>query len=241
MSDRFIAIGDIHGCSRTLRRLIEDEIHPQATDTLLLVGDYIDRGPDSKGVIEYLMGLEKTDVNCLFLRGNHEQTLLDCFEAEKTIKRSFFGTPKNKTFEAWYESYGGKQTFDSYGIKELKDFPPDHLEWMAKTRLYLETETHLFAHAGFNFEQEDIFTDTHAMMWIRDFEYNKEKARGKKVIHGHVPVTLDFFHLCLSKPELGFVPLDTGCVYSQITAKGYLTALDVNTLDVFSTKNIDLL
>ena len=241
MSNRFIAIGDIHGCAHTLRRLIEDEIHPQTTDTLLFVGDYIDRGPDSKGVIDYLMELEKKQKNCIFLRGNHEQTLLDCFEAEKTKKRTFFGTPKNKTFEAWYESYGGKQTFESYGISELAQFPETHTEWIKNTRLYLETDSHLFSHAGFNFEQDDIFVDTHSMMWIRDFEYDREKAKGKTVIHGHVPVTIDFFHLCLRTPELGFIPLDTGCVYSQITAKGYLTALDVNTLEVFSTKNIDCL
>ncbi len=234
---RTVAIGDIHGCAKTLRRLIEQEIRPARQDSLIFLGDYIDRGPNSKGVIDYLISLTEAGFSCVFLRGNHEQTLLDALEFEKTKKRTFFGTPKNKTFESWYLSYGGRETFNSYGITEIKDFPQEHAAWMASTRLYWETETHLFAHAGFNFTQDDIFADTHSMMWIRDFEYDSAKAKSKKVIHGHVPVTLDFFRLCLSKPELGFIPLDTGCVYAQISGKGYLTAIDVQDLTVFSVKN----
>lgn len=233
---RTIAVGDIHGCAKTLRRLTEDEIRPAPDDTLIFLGDYIDRGPDSKGVIDYLIGLKESGINCIFIRGNHEQTLLDALESQKSKKRYLFGTPKNKTFETWYLNYGGRQTFDSYGIADIKDFPAEHAEWMVSTRLYWETETHLFSHAGFNFTQDDIFADTHSMMWIRDFEYDPVKAKGKKVIHGHVPVTVDFFLLCLGKPELGFIPLDTGCVYASMPGKGYLTAIDVNNLQVFSTK-----
>ncbi|MCG9910742.1 MAG: serine/threonine protein phosphatase [Flavobacteriales bacterium] len=223
---RLIAIGDIHGCLKTLRVLIEEKLKPAEEDTLIFLGDYIDRGPDSKGVIDYLIQLEKQNFRCVFLRGNHEQTLLNALDAERNMKKSFFSKPKNDVFISWRDGFGGKICLDSYGIQDLKSFLPDHEKWIRETVLYHTSDKEWFVHAGFNFEEKDMLSDTHAMLWIREFEYDANKAQGKKVVHGHVPVPLEFLQVCLSKSGLGYMPLDTGCVYRDRPGYGYLSAYD---------------
>jgi serine/threonine protein phosphatase 1 len=223
---RLIAIGDIHGCLKTLRVLIEEKLKPAEEDTLVFLGDYIDRGPDSKGVIDYLIQLEKQNFRCVFLRGNHEQALLNALDAERNMKKSFFSKPKNDAFISWRDGFGGKMCLDSYGIQDLKSFLPEHEKWIRETVLYHTSDKEWFVHAGFNFEEQDILSDTHAMLWIREFEYDADKAQGKKVVHGHVPVPLEFLQVCLSKPGLGYIPLDTGCVYRDRPGYGYLSAYD---------------
>lgn len=236
---RLIAIGDIHGCHQTLRKLMDEKLAPSKNDTLVFLGDYMDRGPDSKSVIDYLIQLENDGYNTIFLRGNHEQTLMDAIDAEKTIKKGWFTTPKNTIFQSWYEKFGGRETFQSYGITEVKQYPQDHEQWCRNLKLYHETAGYYFVHAGFNFDEEDILADTDAMLWLREFDYDAQKANGKKVVHGHVPVTVDFVKECLSKPELGFVPLDTGCVYRERVGMGYLSAFDFTNQVLYSVKNID--
>lgn len=234
---RRIAIGDIHGCLQTLRELLEEKVLPGADDTLIFLGDYIDRGPDSKGVVDYLMHLENAGPECIFLRGNHEQTLIDALDAEKNLKKGFFSRPKNAVYQSWFEQFGGKQTMESYGISQLSDLPEAHERWYRSLLLYYRTDDCYFVHAGFNFSEPDILSDTHAMLWIREFDYDAGKTGGRKVVHGHVPVQLDFLKECLSLPKLGFVPLDTGCVYKQRPGMGYLSALDLSGGILYSLKN----
>ena len=76
---RRIAIGDIHGCSNTLKGLLEEKIRIRAEDQIIFVGDYIDRGPDSKGVLDYVIGLREKVSNLVFIRGNHEEMLIESF------------------------------------------------------------------------------------------------------------------------------------------------------------------
>lgn len=236
---RLIAIGDIHGCLQPLRTLLEEKVLPGKDDTLVFLGDYIDRGLQTKQVIDYLMALQRQGQPCIFLMGNHEQTLLDALDTEKTLKKGLFGKPKNQVFVNWFESYGGKQAMASYGITGLKDFPAEHEQWLRGLKLYHQTPDYYFVHAGFNFAEADILTDTHAMLWIREFDYDAKKAGGRKVVHGHVPVQLDFLKECLSLPHLGFIPLDTGCVYKQRPGMAYLSALDLTNNVLHSVKNLD--
>lgn len=237
--DRLIAIGDIHGCLQPLRILLEEKLLPTKKDTLVFLGDYIDRGLHTKGVIDYLLGLKEQGYACIFLKGNHEQTLLDAIDKEKNLKKGFFGKPKNQTFINWYESYGGRQALNSYGLKDLNGFPQAHEDFLRSLQLYHQTDDYYFVHAGFNFANEDILSDTHAMLWIRDFDYDAKKAGGRKVVHGHVPVQLEFLKECISLPHVGFIPLDTGCVYRQRLGLGYLSGLDLTNGILHSVKNQD--
>lgn len=236
---RLIAIGDIHGCLHPLRSLLEEKVLPTPDDTLVFLGDYIDRGPHSKGVLDYLIGLQQEGYATVFLRGNHEQTLLDALDAEKNLKKGLFSKPKNQLFITWLDGFGGQQTLDSYGLQDLKNFPKDHEDWLRSLLFYHKTDNYYFVHAGFNFAENDILTDTHAMLWIREFDYDAKKAGGRKVVHGHVPVQLDFLKECLSLPHLGFIPLDTGCVYKQRPGMAYLSALDLTNGVLYSVKNLE--
>lgn len=219
---------------------MEEKVLPTKEDTLIFLGDYIDRGPSSKEVIDYLIGLQKDGYKTIFLRGNHEQTLLDAIDSEKTIKRGgWFSKPKNTIFQSWIEKFGGKETFQSYGIDDIKAFPENHENWLRVTRHYHQTDQYYFVHAGFNFQEPDILSDTDAMLWVREFDYDAQKAGGRKVIHGHVPVTVDFLKECLAKPDLGFIPLDTGCVYKERIGMGYLSAYDFTNHVLYSAKNVD--
>src|SRR5688572_16238462 len=83
MAKRTIAIGDIHGCSQALRAII-DAVQPTADDTLVLLGDYVDRGPDSRGVLEYVLELESR-YRLAPLMGNHELMLLDSVQNPRVI------------------------------------------------------------------------------------------------------------------------------------------------------------
>ena len=126
-----IAVGDIHGCSRTLKALLE-ALSPGAEDHLVFLGDYVDRGPDTRGVIHQLIELSK-QVRCTFLRGNHEQAMLDWLSGKR---------------ETYWLHFGGEETRQSYMQRGKMDVPTTHLSFLQSTTLYLETPEFFFVHAG---------------------------------------------------------------------------------------------
>lgn len=173
------AFGDIHGGYDKLKALIE-KINIDSSDTLVFLGDYIDRGPKSYEVMEYLIKLNK-EYNCIFIRGNHEEMLLDYLYGiyEKVFLRN-----------------GGKATIlsykeNGYNIEaeldhRLRQFPESHFKFINKTLPYHETENYIFVHAGINPRIPLSDTDTETFMWDRYF-YHLSGYKGKKVIFGHTP------------------------------------------------------
>ncbi|HET6569853.1 MAG TPA: metallophosphoesterase family protein, partial [Rhodothermales bacterium] len=128
----FIAVGDIHGCAQTLDVLLK-HLSPGADDHLVFVGDYVDRGPDSKGVIDRLLALRE-EVHCTFLRGNHEALMLSYLS----------GGDAN----LWWAN-GGVATLRSYGSNGTsQEIPASHVEFIRGTQLYLDTPDFFFVHAG---------------------------------------------------------------------------------------------
>src|SRR5262245_1211953 len=116
---RTIAIGDIHGCSTLLNRLLE-AIQPASDDTLIFLGDYVDRGPDSRGVLDRLLQLKESR-QCVFLGGNHELMMMRARESRGEMK-------------TWLQ-YGGAQTLGSYGGSPgrsgtIDDVPPVHWQFL---------------------------------------------------------------------------------------------------------------
>jgi serine/threonine protein phosphatase 1 len=128
-----IAVGDIHGCALSLDALLE-KIDPGSDDHLVFIGDYVDRGPDSKGVIERLIRLEKTH-QCTFLRGNHEAMMLEYLD---------YGE-----LDLWRMN-GGLTTMASYITDGTLNIPPEHIDFVRNTVLYHEEEDFFFVHAGLN-------------------------------------------------------------------------------------------
>lgn len=199
-SSRLIAIGDIHGCIKELIGLLH-RIDPKPEDQLVFLGDYIDRGPESKGVVEYLLDLKNDFPDTIFLMGNHERMFLDFLD---DIDRLAFMIN------------GGTMTLKSYQDGEKVRIPQHHIDFIRNLSLTHETEGHIFVHAGL---KQGIPLDQQQeqdLLWIRGDFLNRDFDFGKVVVHGHSPC---------EKPDLTphRIGLDTGAVYGR-----YLTGCDVN-------------
>jgi calcineurin-like phosphoesterase family protein len=223
---RLWAISDIHGCAHTFRRLLWDIIQFNRDDHLYLLGDYINKGPDSKQVLKTIRRLKKTGFNVTMLRGNHEDILLTAL--------------KHPHYFPFFIKNGGRATLKSFGVKNLDEIPEKYIDMLESTQYYAETEKYLLVHAGFNFKKKNIFKDEKAMMWIRNFKNDPEKTNNKTIVHGHSPQSKNQIKKQLTDhkkpPEIN---IDGGCVYApRIGAR--LCALEMNTLTLHFSRNIDV-
>lgn len=233
-------IPDIHGCARTLAAMVEQKIMPDATDTLIFIGDYIDRGPDSKGVIDYLMRLEQSGIPTICLLGNHEEAILHAYQKEVKLHKTFSLFPKkNKPLKFWL-GIGGESTLESFGVKKVRHIPEHYFEWIRNLQLYYLSEKYVVVHAGLNFEAEDPFLDTEAMTKVRDFKVDFDKSGYRKIIHGHVQLSLDFIKSTIDDKATTFIGLDNGCVHRKRIGMGNLLALELNSLELRIQPNIDV-
>ena len=232
-------IPDIHGYSGALRALIEEQIKPSRNDTIFFLGDYIDRGPDSKGVIDYIISLKEDDYNIRTLRGNHEDYLLRTFDNE-TIQKNILGiTYQNNLKKEWFK-YGGKETLNSFLVSDVHEIPEKYITWMRELEFYIMLDSFILVHAGMNFGIEDPFSDKRSMLWIKDFKVDKEKAGYRKMIHGHVPVSLDFIDLLRSGNAYDFIDLDNGIYMANKVGFGNLVALELTTMEMKVQFNVDV-
>jgi serine/threonine protein phosphatase 1 len=169
MPPRTIAIGDIHGCSNALRTIVA-AIEPTMDDTLVLLGDYVDRGPDSRGVIDFVLEIEQR-CHIVPLMGNHEVMLLSALENSQVIR-------------PWLEC-GGDATVRSYGGL-LKNIPPEHLEFIRRCKRYYETATHFFVHANYAHDVPLDEQPDHLLFWEHlHFHQPPPHEGGKTAIVGH--------------------------------------------------------
>jgi len=219
-------IPDIHGCVRTLKFLIEQQIKPEVGDELFFLGDYIDRGPDSKGVIDYIMGLQEAGHNLKLLMGNHEDYCIRAYEEDQKNK-GFMGFRSKTKIQKEWEVYGGKEALESFEADSPRDIPPKYIDWMRKLQYYALTDDFVIVHAGLNFKEDDPFSDTRSMLWIRDYQVDKSKIRGRRVIHGHVPVNLEFIDTCVRENGYKFIDLDNGVYFDNRSGYGNLVALEL--------------
>ncbi len=175
----FYIIGDIHGYFKRLVNLFDQltvRIHPP--DTIVFLGDYIDRGPQSYEVIDFLVELSRTStLNTVFLKGNHEGM--------------FMSYLKGEDHTGAYIINGGEATIRSYiahrGVFEL---PKHHREFFSGLRLYYEGEDFIAVHAGLNPGKDSLEAqEEHDLLWIREQFFTKEKRWDKTVIFGHTPVS----------------------------------------------------
>lgn len=233
MGNRWV-VPDIHGCLNTLKSLIENRINLSKSDAIYFLGDYIDRGPDSKGVIDYIMSLQNAgyDIHCL--RGNHEDYCLRAWEADK--KRFMF----RSNIEKDWRKNGASSTLDSFGVKRPRDIDEKYINWIKKTEYYIELDDCILVHAGMNFNISNPFEDTSSMMWIRNFKVDPNKVGGKKVIHGHVPVEMSLIDLFVQSEGYNFLALDNGIYYKNKDGFGNLLAYNLDTKEIAIQYNIDL-
>ena len=233
MGNRWV-VPDIHGCLNTLKSLIENRINLSKSDAIYFLGDYIDRGPDSKGVIDYIMSLQNAGYEIHCLRGNHEDYCLRAWEADK--KRFMF---RNNIEKDWRKN-GASSTLDSFGVKRPRDIDEKYINWIKKTEYYIELDDCILVHAGMNFNISNPFEDTSSMMWIRNFKVDPNKVGGKKVIHGHVPVEMSLIDLFVQSEGYNFLALDNGIYYKNKDGFGNLLAYNLDTKEIAIQYNIDL-
>ena len=171
---RHFAIGDIHGCHTALTTLL-DYVSPDAEDTLVTLGDYVDRGPDSAAVIEFLIAYAKTNA-LIPLRGNHELMMLDSRE-------------KDSWFRAWL-SYGGKETLQSYSLDvddaaSIEKIPESHLDFLENRLVaYHECDSHFFVHAHVE-ENKALAEQSDSSLYWRRYIDPAPHCSGKTMVCGH--------------------------------------------------------
>ena len=235
MSQRWI-IPDIHGCLKTLQTLLENQLRVTKHDSLYFLGDYIDRGPDGKGVIDYLMHLQHEDYDVHFLKGNHEDMCVKAFEADQ--KKKFLGA-KHAEQKEW-EAVGAKKTLDSFGVKHPREIPQPYIDWMNRCEYFIELEDYILVHAGMNFKTDKPFEDTNSMMWTRNFKVDFTKSHGKKIIHGHIPVDFSFMTLVIENNDsYDFIALDNGVFETDKPGMGNLMAFNLDTKQIVAQSNMD--
>ncbi len=232
-------IPDLHGCVKTLKALIENQIIPDKEDVLYFLGDYIDRGPDAKGVLDYIMKLEEEGYTVKPLRGNHEEYLLLAFNQARLNKKKFWFAKRNtKIVDEWMK-HGGNFTLRSFGVKKADAIPEKYIRWIEKLEYYFEEDKYIIVHAGLNFDRLDPFEDTHAMLWSRSFYPKSEKIKNKILVHGHVPVSFNFLCTTLANPNRKYIALDIGCYMPYADGMGRLVALEINSLELKVQKSLD--
>ena len=200
---RLIAVGDIHGNIDMLEALVK-AINPVQDDTIIFLGDMVNRGPKSKQVVERIMNLSATcNVHCVC--GNHEEMILQAYRG---------GQSEHK----FWTKFGGLATLISYGVQNARDLPKDHLKFFAECKDYIETPNHIFVHASCNPSIPIEKNKGEILRWSSFDKNYPGHMSGKKVFCGHSPQReiLDLKNICC---------IDTGC---GIWVDGKLSAIDIN-------------
>ena len=197
------AVGDVHGSLDMLKALV-DACRQHAEGRALqfvFLGDYIDRGPDSAGVVRFMMRLaDELGDRLIALRGNHEAFVLGLLDGVVPL-------------EIWLAN-GGVETLDSYGVREVGDLPRVHLDWMRSLRLSYDDGRRFFVHAGIDPHKALDAQDERDLLWIREPFLSDRRDYGRLIVHGHTP-------LQTVRPDLraNRLNLDTAAVFG-----GMLTA-----------------
>ena len=181
-------LSDIHGCYDELMALFARLPIEPTRDRVVFLGDYVDRGPKSRSVVEHVMAWEARYPHWVFLGGNHEDELL---------KALHYDGRTHDWPELWY-GQGGRETLLSYlregtegdqgqPLRARDVIPPDHLAWLAARPRYFEDDAYIYVHAGLKPGKSPRETDPDDLIWIREEFLDSDYDWGKKVIHGHTP------------------------------------------------------
>jgi len=215
-------IGDIHGCIATFQTMVEQEINLQPGDTLFLLGDFIDRGPGNKAVIDYILRLQEQAYDVRPIKGNHEFMLLEALGSETyyTLWMRNAGMTTLHDFRIDVEQFPGPE-----GVRMI---PASYLDFFQQLPYYWESEGFFLVHAGLNPESLHPLNDTDTMIWTRREEYNPAFLNGRKLIHGHSPLLLEEILRRISNKDTLIYNLDGGCVYRDFPGLGNLVALNLD-------------
>lgn len=204
MAGRIVAIGDIHGCSTALATVVA-AVDPRPADTIITLGDYVDRGPDSRGVLEQLIALAPR-CRLVSILGNHDEMLLSILAGHQYLLADWL-------------AFGGDATLASYECTLPQEIPPWHIDFLRACSSWYESDGHIFVHASYEPSKPLKKQPPELLRWesIRDHLPGPHRS-GKVAILGHTA-------------QKGGEILDLGylkCIDTWVYGEGWLTALEVN-------------
>jgi len=200
---KIFAIGDIHGCAARLRDLLYRLPYEPGRDRLVFLGDYINRGPDTAGVLDLLCGLKERDPDLIALLGNHEYLLLEYHRSGDPALLPYL---RKMGIDATLKSYGMHTAFS---LQSLDFLPPTHLAFLTGLRLYWETGEYIFVHAGLEPDRALAEQDATSFCETRGNFISGNFDLGKKVIFGHNEFELPL----VTATRIG---IDTGAVHGNL-------------------------
>lgn len=217
---------DIHGCLQSFRHLVEHKLAFGPEDELYVLGDYVNKGPDSRGVLEYLMQLPQRGGRVVCLRGNHDQELLDAARGLEQL--------------TWASAADRELTLRSFGVGRAEDIPAEYLRWLDDLPYQYELPDCVLVHAGFDFRlpPADMRRDWPTMLNTKEFVCDASRLGGKRLVHGHVPTPITEVQRRTEKKAQA-IGLDTGCVYRHNPELRHLAALNLDTFTLTLQPNIE--
>ena len=159
------------------------------------------------------------------IKGNNEELLVKAWEGDE------------EALKEWQKK-GGEETLKSFGANSPDEIPEEYKEKIKKMGYYLEMDEAYIVHAGFNFQLKDPFEDKDAMLNIRNYKPDEKFLNGKKIIHGHTPITLEEVkqQILDNSPAIN---IDAGCVFFEKEGKGHLAAIELGSWKLYETRNLD--
>jgi len=231
--NRRIVIGDVHGCYKTLKKLIETQIIPGKDDQIYFVGDLIDRGPRSREVLDYIIDLKWRGLGIFPIKGNHEDLFVKAFSDQDYLL-------------AWFQN-GAEETLRSFDVPEhllneyegLRHIPERYIHFLSGLPYYYDLKDYVIVHAGLNLTIDNFFEDVQAMLWSREIKGLNLINKDICIIHGHTPMPIVTIKPNLSRKDSRNLNIDAGCVYKDLPGYGMLAALELDTRKLFVQENVD--
>jgi serine/threonine protein phosphatase 1 len=219
------AIGDIHGGSQTFRALIQ-QINPRHGDRVYLLGDYIDRGPDSNGVLDTIISMQEAGYGMRPIRGNHEDMLVRILSGDHDL----FSWQ-------WMDSWG-KKTLFSFGVKMPEELPLRYRKFLAGLPYFLEDGDFILVHAGIDLGLADPLADTRPeyMVWGSTVIPEAGSTDRRRVVCGHRVRTLEVAQNSLQEQV---IQIDNGAFTNQQPEYGNLLALNLDSMELIIQPWID--
>lgn len=212
---RTFVISDIHGEKKLFRKALK-KVKLKKSDKLILLGDLIDRGSDSKGVLDTILLLKEHKFNIELILGNHEKMFLDSYNDEDIQTK-------------WMIN-GGDKTLMSFLTSSIEKIPYKYVELIKTSKLYLEIGQYILVHAGLNMEIANPYEDSDTILWERNPEkkLNKDWLGKRVLIHGHTPKRKSEIIKSLNN-QSKIVGIDNGVYLSKKEEHGSLSILELET------------
>lgn len=229
------AISDIHGCYRTFNALL-DTLKLTKEDTLYILGDFVDRGPHSKEVLDKIILLKEEGYSIECIKGNHDDWFLEYLTTE--MESRYFGN--------WLLN-GGDSTLRSFKAESSEDIDPKYTDFLKSLPTHIELDDYVLVHGGLNLYLKDPINGTTDgdKMWercygVESFEGGKWPLGDKKLVVGHTIRTSDQIRKYVEYAHVYMI--DNGCVFNHLRNKGYgnLAYLNLDTKEVKFQNNIEI-